>query len=320
METVVTLTVNPTIDKSTSVDVVVPEDKLRCEAPRFDPGGGGINVSRVIHRLGGSSQAVYAAGGRNGAFLEELLNRESLTHHAVSVSDETRVNLMVLETSTGKQYRFGMPGPTLTDSEWEACLDAVFHRVEPPGFLVVSGGLAPGMPDDFFARAARRGRKTGIRVVVDTSGDALRKAAREGVHLMKPNLRELDQLVETEMGDEASVHRAARQLVDEGNSEIVVVSFGSGGALYVSEEETGRIHAPLVPIKSKVGAGDSMVGGTVLALARGHSLHEAVCHGVAAGSATVMTPGTELCHRKDVERLFEDLTNDSGPSRPPDYR
>jgi len=312
VEPIRTLTVNPAVDQSSSIDVVVPEEKLRCESPRFDPGGGGVNVARVVHRLGGSPRAVYAAGGRNGDFLEELLERESLDHRRVEASGETRVNLVVLETTTGKQYRFGMPGAALSEEAWTRCLDAALEELEPPGYLVASGGLAPGMPPDFYAHLARRARTRGVRLVVDTSGEPLVRAADEGVHLLKPNLRELGQLVDARLSGETAVRKAARRLVEEGRSEIVVVSVGSGGALYVTERRHGRVHAPLVPIESKVGAGDSMVGGLVLALARGRRLEEAVRFGVAAGSATVMTPGTRLCEREDVEGLVREMKRTDG--------
>jgi 6-phosphofructokinase 2 len=135
----------------------------------------------------------------------------------------------------------------------------------------------------------------------------LRLAVEEGVFLIKPNLPEFTELMGQERVDEKQEEHLARELVSTNKCEAVVVSLGAAGVLVASAEGVERVRAPLVPIKSKVGAGDSTVAGIVLALARGQSWREAVRFGVAAGAAAVMTPGTELCCREDVERLYEQL-------------
>ncbi|NPV07377.1 MAG: 1-phosphofructokinase family hexose kinase [Anaerolineae bacterium] len=307
MAAVVTLTINPTVDKSTSVTAVVPERKLRCTQPRSEPGGGGINVSRAILRLGGESVAVYARGGRTGAALEELLGREGVTQQPVAIEDETRENLIVLEESSGQQYRFGMPGPHLKPDEVRRCL-AVVEEWEPaPDYLVASGSLPPGAPVDLYARLAQAAQRRGVRMVLDTSGEALREAAQSHVFLLKPNVAELSQLAGCPFEEECDLEREARRLVDRGVAEVVVVSLGAAGAILVTGDDASRLRAPTVPIRSKIGAGDSMVAGIIYSLARGMSLRHSVMYGVAAGSAAVMTPGTELCRREDTERLYQRL-------------
>jgi 6-phosphofructokinase 2 len=308
MDRIVTLTVNPTIDVNTSVDRVVSERKLRCARPRHEPGGGGINVSRAIARLGGSSVALYLAGGPPGDLLDMLLEQEGLPRRALRVDDWTRENVIVDDESTSEQYRFGMPGPVVRQHEWEACLSAVARMDPAPTYLVASGSLPPGMPDDFYGRLAREATSRGIRVIVDTSGDALRAALEAGAFLFKPNMRELQDLVGEPLSTDQDLARAARQFVDEGRCEALVLSLGAGGALLVTAEVTEHIRTPTVPIRSKVGAGDSMVAGLTLALARGLPVPDAVRFGVAAGAAAVMTPGTELCRREDTERLAAEMT------------
>ena len=305
MQEIVTLTVNPTIDKSARIDHVAADRKLRCEAPRHEPGGGGINVSRVIKRLGGDALALYPAGGPLGQMLGNLLDQEKVSHRSVSIEGMTRENLTVLEESSGRQFRFGMPGPTLLEEEWQRCLDELAKIAPKPAYIVASGSLPPGVPQDFYARVASLGKDNGSRVIVDSSGEALSAAARTGVYLLKPNMRELAHLAGHKIESESEQERVAQDLIASGCSEVVVVSLGAAGALLASAKGLARLRAPTVQIVSKIGAGDSMVAGIVLALVRGKSLENAVRFGIAAGAAAVMTPGTELCRREDTEVLYE---------------
>jgi 6-phosphofructokinase 2 len=307
MAKIITLTMNPTIDKSSSVPQMVADRKLRCKPPRFEPGGGGLNVSRAVKELGGDALAVYPAGGHTGDFLERLLHEAGVNQHRFSVQSRTRENLTVLEESTNRQFRIQMPGPALKPEEWKSCL-AFFSDLEPqPDYIVASGSLPPGVPADFYARLAEQAKKQGIRLIVDTSGEALRLAADAGVFLLKPNLRELADLSGRSIEDETQPEVLARETVATGHSEVVVLSLGSAGALLVTRDRTEHILTPAVPIRSRVGAGDSMIAGVVFALSSGRPLSEAVHYGVAAGAAAVMTPGTELCRRRDVERLFKGM-------------
>jgi 6-phosphofructokinase 2 len=310
---IVTLTLNPVVDKSSSIDHVIPERKLRCDVPSFEPGGGGINVSRVVHRLGGRTRAIYPAGGPVGELLKGSLDREGIDHDVIPIRDMTRENLIVYERSSGLQYRFGMPGPELTAEECDACVRCVRELPKETSFLVASGSLPRGMPQDFYARLAKAAHERGVRLVVDTSGEPLRLAAQEGVFLLKPNLRELSLLTgKDEISAEDEQEIEARGLIRDGATEAVVVSLGQAGVLLVTAKETCRIAAPTVPIKSKVGAGDSMVGAITYALAQGKDMTHAVMYGVAAGAAAVMTPGTELCRRQDVEMLYERVKRRAG--------
>ena len=304
MKQILTLTVNPAVDKSTSIDRVMPEHKLRCRNPDYEPGGGGINVSRAIKKLGGTSVAFYTAGGLNGRLLESLLQKEEISHHPIPIREWTRESLAVFEESTGLQYRFGMEGPTLREDEWELCLDMVLKAHPRPDYIVGSGALPPGVPDDFYARLARVGQNLGARVIIDTSGDPLRLALEGGVFMIKPNIRELNMLVGHELEDEAEQEAIAMEMVKGGQSEVVVVSLGAAGVMVATADGFKRFRAPVVPIRSKVGAGDSMVAGITLRLALGNSIDDSMRYGVAAGAAAVMSPGTELCNLNDTEQLF----------------
>ena len=307
MKPIATLTVNPTVDQNTRVAQVVPERKLRCERPRREPGGGGVNVSRAIHRLGGDSTLLYLAGGLTGDMLERLLAGEGLTQRRIPIDGWTRENRIVFESISGQQFRFGMPGPDVHEAEWRRCLDALRALEPAPGYVVASGSLSPGMPVDFYARVAEVAGELNARLVVDTAGEALREAARAGAYLLKPNAGEFQALVGRALTGEAEQLEAAQALVRSGSCEVLVISLGAGGVLFVTSDGSEHLRTPTVPIRSKVGAGDSMVAGIVLGLARGLELRDAVRLGVAAGAAAVMTEGTELCRREDTERLYEEV-------------
>ena len=300
---IVTLTMNPAIDLSTPVDRVVADRKLRCGAPVREPGGGGINVARAVRRLGGEALAIFPAGGPAGDLLQELLLREAVPHVAIRTEGWTRENVNVSEQETGRQFRFVLPGPSLTAAESERCLETLSQLQPFPRLLVVSGSLPPAVPADFYARVARLARATGARLVLDTSGEPLRLAARQGVYLLKPSLREFQELTGSSLAARAALLDRARELIREGRCEILVLSLGAEGVLWVGKSEAEWMRAPAVTVASSVGAGDSLVAGIVLGLSRGKPVREAVRLGLAAATASVMTPGTGLCRLEDVERL-----------------
>lgn len=301
---VVTLTPNPAIDVSTSVARIEPTRKLRCAPARRDPGGGGINVARVIDRLAGDVTAVFPVGGAAGALLGRLVDQEGLRSTTVAVRQETREGFTVLEDGSGAQYRFVMPGPHLDAGEWQKCLDALAAVTAGAGCVVASGSLPTGVPDDFFARAARIAAALGARFILDSSGAPLAAAMSEAVYLVKPNLGELSRLVGAALPDDEACVAAARSLVTAGKTEIVALTLGHRGALLVTADAAFR--APPIPVNvvSAVGAGDSFLGAMVWSLARGDSLLDAFKYGVAAGSAAVLTPGTELCRRESVHAIY----------------
>ncbi len=307
MKTIVTMTVNPAIDKSSSVAHVTAERKLYCTPPRFEPGGGGVNVSRAIKKLGGESMLLYPAGGLTGQRLKDLLDREGMDHRPFAIEGLIRESLVILEESSGQQYRFGMPGPGFKKQEWQQALNLLSAAEPAPDYLVASGSLPPGVPADFYAKVARIGKDRGAKVIIDASGEAMDNALREGVYLIKPNVREFRELVGKDVKEEPQIRAEAQKMIRSGRCQVLVISLGAAGALIVSEEISERFLPPTVPIVSKVGAGDSMVAGIVLSLALGKPLRESVLFGVAAGTAAVMTPGTELCRREDAERIYESM-------------
>jgi 6-phosphofructokinase 2 len=233
---------------------------------------------------------------------ELLLGEEEIPQRAIRIDEPTRENFIVYEETSERQYRFGMPGPQLTHRDLARWLEAIDALDPPPDYLVASGSLPPGVPEDFYATMLAH-LPYGCRFVVDSRGEALRAVVEAGVYLVKPNLRELETLVGELPQNDIAIRQCARAIIANGGAEVVVVSLGSAGALLVTADRTEHLHSPTVPIRSKVGAGDSMLAGIVHSLANGWSVKQSVAYGVAAGAAAVMTPGTELCRQGDVEML-----------------
>ena len=306
MGTIVTLTMNPALDIATSTDQVVPTHKLRCAPPRYDPGGGGINVARAVHALGGDTVAIFPVGGPAGEMIHHLLDQEGVRHHPIAIGGFTRESLAVEDRQTGEQFRFILPGPEVSAADQERCLDQLSVAAAEADFIVASGSLPLGMREDFYARVAELAQRLGKRMVLDTSGAALKQAG-DGIHLLKPSLRELQDLAGREIGTPFEQEKAAREVIEQGRSEIVVLSLGAEGALLVTAQDCERFVAVPVEARSTVGAGDSMLAGIVLGLTRGLQLREAVRFGLAAGAAALLGSGTELCRRSDVERLYQPM-------------
>jgi len=308
MTDIVTLTMNPAVDISTSVGRVKPIHKLRCAAARRDPGGGGINVARVGKRLGADVLSIYPAGGPIGQLLQRLIEQEGVRGQSIPISQDTREDFTVHEVETGEQYRFVLPGPYLSEGEWLACLDAFTSFDDRPAFVVASGSLPPGVPDDFYSRFVQATRDKGAKIAMDTSGLPLRHALETGVYLVKPSLREMRELVAEPLERETECIAASRRLIEARRAEVVALTLGHYGALLVTRDLVLRANAlPIKPV-STVGAGDSFLGAMLARLAAGHGIEDAFRHGVAAGSAALLVPGTDLCRREDVERLLCDVT------------
>ena len=306
MEKIITITLNPAIDKSTNIFALVPEKKLRCSQPTFEPGGGGINVSRAIKKLGGSSTALFLSGGYSGKFFETLIQQEAIDAIVIPTQSHTRENLIIFDESANLQYRFGMPGSMVHENEWRACLN-ILQQNNGYEYVVISGSNAPGIPVDFYSLAALIVKQKNAKLVVDTSGDALRHALDCGVFLAKPNLGELSNLCGVAELDAGSVVEAARGIINKGSCSVMVVSMGAAGAMLITATEHYHVAAPPVKRKSTVGAGDSMVAGIMVALQAGLPWKNVLQYGVASGTAATINAGTALCSKEDVERIYASM-------------
>lgn len=305
MPAILTLTPNPALDLSTTAERVLPTHKLRCGPVTRYAGGGGVNVARLLHRLGADVAAWTLTGGPAGTKVQQLLQQEGVLALCLPIADDTRENLSVIETATGQEFRFVLPGPTLAAAEWQAVLEQLASLQSAPRWLVASGSLPPGVPDDFYAQAARIAQRKGARFVLDSSGPALAAALQAGVALVKPSLRELRELTGEALPDAPAWQAATQSLVRSGRAELVALSLGAQGGLIASRD--GVWQAPALPVPTTTGttgAGDCFLAAILWALEQGEPPPEALRWGMAAGAATLLAPGTALAQVADVQRLL----------------
>jgi len=306
MKPIVTLTLNPTIDGSAEAEAVRPTHKIRTSNENYDPGGGGINVTRVIKELGGESIAVYLAGGSTGGVLDELLGSRGIARRRIPIAGTTRVSHLVYEKSTGLEYRFIAEGPEVSERECQKCLQALGDLDW--DWLVASGSLPRGVPTDFYVRLIDLCAARGGKLVLDTSGEPLKLALeRGGLALVKPSQGEFEKFLGRPLGSPEAIAAAAAEAVAAGKSEMIAITLGHEGAVLATAEGTVFLPAPKVEAKSTSGAGDSFVAGMVHALALGWRPDDAFRLGIASGTAAVLSTGTRLCRRLDVDRIYGEI-------------
>ncbi|MBO1074683.1 1-phosphofructokinase family hexose kinase [Roseomonas marmotae] len=304
---ITTLTLNPTIDVASEAAAVHPVRKVRTFNERQDPGGGGVNVSRVVQELGGETLAIILAGGVTGRLLEELLDSAGVPRRSIPIAGRTRISQTVLDRASGQEYRFVPEGPAVSGAEWGAALEAIGEIGE--GWLVASGSLPTGVPGDFYARTAVIARERGLHLVVDTSGEALRLALEQGgIELMKPSRGEFESLVGRPLRGDGELEQAATELVRSGRVARLAVTLGGDGAVLATAEGALRLPALDVPVRGAVGAGDSFLAAMTLALSRGATAADAFAWGVAAGAAAVSNAGTAHPSGAEVEALRRRIT------------
>lgn len=308
MTPILTVTLNPALDLATSAEAIRPGPKLRCEEPRRDPGGGGINVARMIHRLGGQARAFVALGGATGDRLAVLLAAEGIPPLRFPGPGETRESVSVTDRATGRQYRFVMPGPRWPKTLGTAAVRAIVAEAGAGSFVVLSGSVPPGLPEDLPATLSTRLARRGARLVLDTSGPTLARAAAppHPVFVLRMDEQEAEALAASRLKTRGDTADFAEALLRKGAAEVVVIARGPDGSVMATREGRWFAAAAKVPVKSKVGAGDSFVAAFTLAVARGRPLPRALQEGMAAASAAVMTEATDLARARDVRRLIAD--------------
>lgn len=305
MKNIITLTLNPALDKTVVTKELVPDKKLRCPNPTIQPGGGGVNVSRALNQLDVPSKALYLAGGYTGSHYTHLLQKEGVQTQVIETEAHTRENIIVFDESTQQQYRLGIEGESIAENEWQQVLQML--EKETFDILIASGSLPPGIPTNFYKELAALVNRKNAKLVIDTSGAALKDAVDEGVFLIKPNLHELSTLYGVAELPKDEVVKACRDIIAKGYCQVIAVSMGADGALLVTHNEEHTAKPPAVEKKSTVGAGDSMVAGMVAALYKGCSWKDVLRYGVACGTAATLNAGTELCKKEDVERLLQQI-------------
>lgn len=300
---IVTITANPCLDRNVLVERMVSDDTMNPIQSTDDPGGSGINVSRVLTRFERENVAVGFAGGGTGQDLRRLLDDENVRHEFTEIKGNTRTNLIISDKTTREQYRISFRGPDVTPSELDRFMKTMEQYLDAE-FWSIGGSLSNGTPETLYRDLIRLGKANGVRVVLDSHSDAFALGLEEGPFLVKPNEFELSRVVKRELHTLEDFVDAAKALHRQGVS-IVVASRGSLGAVLVSDQGVWSAVPPKVEVKSKVGAGDSTVAGVLMAVADGLGHDDAVRMGVACGTATTLIEGTGLCLKSDVEEIYK---------------
>lgn len=299
---IATLSLNPAVDLSFETDRLYPTRKMRGSGERHEPGGGGINVARVLARLGANVRCHYMSGGAAGAALDHLLDLHQLVKNRIGIGGETRVSTTVFERESALEYRFTTDGPEISSAEYTRCMEHM--RTLRNDYLVMSGSLPRGVPDNFYAEIAAIAAERGVQLVLDSSGRGLAGGlSGPQILLVKPSIGELRALSGRDLESESAIVEAAGAIIQRGAARYVAVTMGADGAILVSEDQYFRMPAAPVEARSAVGAGDSFLAAMVFGLAAGKSAEDAFRLGVAAGAASVLTPGTGLAQPADIYRL-----------------
>jgi 6-phosphofructokinase 2 len=299
---IATLCLNPTVDDTAEVERLVMGGEARALSHRQDPGGKGVNVARVIHRLGGPTRVYGIAAGRSGELLEDLLDREGVPHRFTHVRGETRINFTIRQLADQVQCRVLMQGPQVSEEAVTQCLDELTADLPETSVLVMSGALPPGCPEDVYAEMIRRAKAAGVPCYLDTHGKPLRLGLSAGPAVIKPNRAELGELTGRAVDSIPAVVSAARGVLAP-QMEAVLVSLGAEGAVLVTADGTWRLPPPEVSRWFAAGAGDSLLAAYALARSRGASPLEAAIQGVAAGTSAVLAESSRLARSDDVARL-----------------
>jgi 6-phosphofructokinase 2 len=300
---IATVTLNPSLDKTVTVDELVVDEANRWTTLRRDPGGKGINVSRVVHELGGETTAYGFIGGIDGEALKHLLKQQGVHFAFTPIRGEIRSNFIITDLKTHRQTRIDAPGPNISRDELRKLIDKVKHIKPKPDFLVFAGSVPPGVPDDIYKQLIKEAKKNYVKTVLDSDDEWLKEGIKAKPNVIKPNVHEAEELLGVRLGDETAIIQAVKTLVAQG-IEVVAISRGKDGLIIANKQKILKVTSPQVDIRSTVGAGDSAIAGLVLGLSQGANIEETSRLAAAAGTATTLTPGTELCRREDVERLL----------------
>jgi len=300
---ILTLTLNPAVDKTVFVHGIAIGEVQRVRQSHLDPGGKGINVSRVVDRLGWPTIAFGLLAGEIGQIIDHALEVEGVQNHFLHLPGQTRLNVTIFDQDTGKGTSFYDEGPEVGPIVLAQLENEILPWFFVTPVLVLAGSLPPGVPTDTYASLINLAHRRGIKTILDSDGAALQAGVEAVPYMIKPNVEEAERLLGRKLPDRPAVIQAAVDLAARGIA-VVVISMGAEGAICAAEGKVWRAVAPSVARRSTVGSGDSLVAGMALAFARGDSVVEGLRLGTAAGAATAMEPGTTLASPDDVRALL----------------
>ena len=304
---IITLTINPALDKSAKVNDITPFDKLECYDITYHPGGGGVNISRVLHRLGVESDCLFPYGGKTGEHLVELLKEQHVHVIGTPISNLTRENFAVFNTETKLQYRFGMPTSPFSEAELEPIEALINTHVTSGDIFVISGSLPVGLPTQYYSKLIQNLKAKQVKVVVDTSGPVFNEVLKNELFLIKPNQKELARLAGKDSLTKSEREDFALKMVADNIAQYVVVSLGKDGAFMAHKNGIEYVSAPVISVNSTIGAGDSMVAGLIYAITQNKTPRNMLRWGVACGVAATLSEGSDLAHKDNIEKVLDQI-------------
>ena len=299
-----TVTLNPALDKTATVENLRLDSVNRISELRVDPGGKGINVSKVVRELGAKTVAIALLGGHTGTMLRNMLAELGIECKVLEVEGETRTNLKIKDPALKTNTDINEPGPEVTDEQLRGMLDGLVGEVGSGDIVVLSGSLPRGAAAGTYKVWVAALKKTGAKVYLDADGDKLGRGIEAKPDLIKPNEIELGAMMGRTLDADEKIVEAARELID-GGLDRVMVSMGGAGALYVARDVTIKANPVKVPVGSTVGAGDSVVAALAYAQDKGLGLEDTMRLAMATGAANVMQSGTQAAPRELVDSLID---------------
>ncbi|MCK4244161.1 MAG: 1-phosphofructokinase [Candidatus Omnitrophica bacterium] len=304
LPTIYTLSLNPCLDKSIIIKQILFDDINRINRFQEDPGGKGINVSRVLSFLGGSTLTLGFSGGATGKRIEELLSKKKVPFSFIKINEETRLILNIFEDKTKRTIRLNEKGPKVGKEEIEELASDIFSLpYQKNDYFVCSGSLTPGVPPSIYQKIIKRLKKRGVRTVLDSDNEPFRLGVKSAPFLIKPNLWELSRLSKKNVRTIPEIITFSKNLLEKG-IKIVLTSLGKKGAILVAKKETLLATPPQIRVKSTIGSGDAFLAGFLFSLTKGRDLQDALRFGVALGTATALQPGTAICQKKDIYKIL----------------
>lgn len=303
---IITITLNPAIDKTVEINDFKTGSVNRVSSIRVDAGGKGINVSKVIKSLGGESRALGILAGKNGEFIKAYLDSLNIKNNFIFIQGETRTNLKIIDNINHSNTDINEPGSVVAAEDLTKVEESIFGAITDEAILVLSGSTPAGVPKDIYGTWIKRAKQLGAKVILDADGELLKEGLKAGPYLIKPNIHELERLCGKKLESLEEVVKAAQKLHDYG-VERIVVSLGGDGALFIDKDKIVRSEGLKVPVKSTVGAGDSMVAALSIASEKGYSMEETVVLATAVSVANVMTSGTQPAELKDILELKKNV-------------
>ncbi len=305
---IITITLNPAVDKTVEIADFEVGNVNRVSSLRYDAGGKGINVSKVIRSLGGNSKAVGILGGNAGNFIKDYLDHIGIDNDFHFIKRETRTNLKVIDPSKKTNTDINEPGPEVSGEDMTTLKRKVLGDLGKDSVVVFSGSVPVNVDKGIYGEWITAAKQKGALTILDADGELLKRGIAAGPFLVKPNIHELESFFGTEIQDIRQGEKLARGLLEQYGIEQIVVSLGAKGAIFINRDYSMLAHGMNVEVKSTVGAGDSMVAALAYSLERGDDFEKAIRLAVAAGTANVMTSGSQAAEYQTIVELEKQVT------------